>query len=85
MTATWWANTDQGYMTGDYIATTIAPATHLAVTAFPVATAPSGQTLNEFMEGASLSVTGGSLRLLVLTATPIAPQATHTKNYHTAN
>ncbi len=85
MTATWWANTDQGYMTGDYIATTIAPATHLAVTAFPVAQAPSGQTLNEFMEGASLSVTGGSLRLLVLTATTIAPQATHTKNYHTAN
>jgi hypothetical protein len=85
MLATWWANTDQGYMTGDYIATAIAPSTHLAVTAFPVATAPNGQTLNQFMDGASLSVTGGSLRPLVLKATSKAPQTTHRKNYHTAN
>jgi hypothetical protein len=85
MLATWWANTNQGHMTGDYIATAIAPSTHLAVTAFPVATAPSGGTLNQFMEAASLSVTGGSLRPLVLNATNKVPQATHTKQYHTAN
>ena len=85
MLATWWANTNQGYMTGDYIATAIASSTHQAVTAFPVATAPSGQTLNQFMEAASLSVTGGSLRPLVLNATNSVPQATHTKQYHTAN
>ncbi|HEX6482737.1 MAG TPA: sialidase family protein [Ktedonobacteraceae bacterium] len=85
MLATWWANTNQGYMTGDYIATAISPSTHLAVTVFPVARAPSGQTRNEFMEGASLSVTGGTLRLFALNLAGTAPQGTYTKHYRTAH
>ena len=63
----------------------IAPSSHLAVTAFPVATAPSGQTRNQFMEGASLSVTGGSLHSLALNVMNRALQPTHPKHYHTAN
>lgn len=85
MLATWWANTNQGYMTGDYTATAIAPSTHLAVTAFPVATAPSGPTLNQFMDGASLSVMGGLLRSQALNVTNRAPLLTHQKYYYTAN
>lgn len=55
----WYANTDAGFMTGDYIATTIA--LNRGVTVVPVARAPKGQRLDEAMYAASLEITGGSL------------------------
>lgn len=55
----WYANTDVGFMTGDYIATTIA--SNRGVTVVPVAQAPNGQQLNEAMYAASLDLTGGSI------------------------
>ncbi len=58
MTATWWANTESGYMTGDYIATAIAA--NRAVTVVPVATAPAGTTLHQGMDAGSVPVTDGS-------------------------
>jgi hypothetical protein len=46
MNLSWLANTSQGRMVGDYIATSF-NAAHLAHGAFAVATAPSGATFNE--------------------------------------
>ncbi|HEY1348008.1 MAG TPA: sialidase family protein [Ktedonobacteraceae bacterium] len=59
MSATWWASTDVGYMTGDYISTSIA--SDRAVTVVPVALAPNGQQFSQFMDGASVHLTGGTL------------------------
>jgi hypothetical protein len=74
-------------MTGDYISTSIAA--NRAVTVVPVATAPTGKKLNQYMEGASLPVTGGSLPAEKLVLNGTAPRrvqtSTPTKDYHTAN
>lgn len=87
MHATWWATTDQGYMTGDY--TSISISHNQAVTVMPVATAPNGQTLNQYMEGISVTVTGGSLAGETFSASAMTPHASQTtqnaKHYHTAH
>ena len=73
MLATWWAKTDQGYMTGDYISATIA--CNRAVTVVPVATALTGQTFHQYMEGVSIAVTGGSIASGTLQAASTTPHA----------
>lgn len=87
MAATWWASTEYGYMTGDYISTSIAA--NRAVALFPVATAPTGTTLHQSMYSGSASVTGGSNGCDTLKSsgmTPnVAPASGAGKNYHTAN
>jgi len=74
MSATWWANTDTGYMTGDYISTSIASSR--AVTVVPLAQAPNGQQLDQSMYGASAPVTGGSIPSELLNPAAIPSQAT---------
>lgn len=93
MGETWLASTDQGFMTGDYISTSIA--LNRGVTVVPVAQAPNGQQLNEAMNAASIEIAGGShpcdilssATLVHLSAGQAAPQQTSgsAKNYHTAN
>ncbi|MBV9259599.1 MAG: exo-alpha-sialidase [Ktedonobacteraceae bacterium] len=87
MAATWWANTDAGYMTGDYISTSIA--SNRAVTVIPAATAPVGQQLHQSMYGASVCVTGGSIPSEVLNSSPSTSQIIHKntlrKNSYPAN
>jgi hypothetical protein len=87
MLATWWANTDQGYMTGDYISATIS--CNRVVTVVPTAIAPNGQTLHQYMVGASLTVTGGSIPGETLSSSALTPKAMQkrasAKDYHTAN
>lgn len=88
MTATWWANTESGYMTGDYIATTIAA--NRAVTVVPVATAPTDTTLHQGMEAGSVSVTSGSdgcdtLSSSIVTLLNAVTANKSTKHYHTSN
>jgi hypothetical protein len=81
-----YAPTDQGFMTGDYIATTIA--LNRGVTVVPVAQAPNGQQFNEAMYAASLDITGGSSPCDTLTpsaAVQPAQKAGSMKNYRTAN
>ena len=62
MSVKWLANTDAGYMTGDYISTSIV--NHLAVPVFAAATAPAAATLNEFMDVSVLQVLGGSIKMV---------------------
>jgi hypothetical protein len=88
MAATWWANTTFGYMTGDYISTSIA--SNRAVTVVPLAQPPSGQHFSQSMYGASVNVTGGSIPSEVLTSAMVSSQATPrgatpTKMQHPAN
>jgi hypothetical protein len=86
MSATWWANTDIGYMTGDYISTSIA--FNRAVTTIPIAKAPNGQNFFQSMYGASVCVTGGSLPSAVLNAsisTALATQKSTPKKHYQAN
>jgi BNR repeat-like domain len=87
MAPIWWANTDQGYMTGDYISTSIA--FNRAVTVVPVAQAPNGQQFSQYMEGASVWVTGGSIPCEVLTPAVVSQApirvTTPTKMQHPAN
>ena len=87
MSATWWANTDQGYMTGDYITTTIT--LNHALTVVPLATAPNGQTLNQSMYAASVSLAGGSLPCDTLNTTvahaQVAQKSGATKMRYRAN
>ncbi|HEU5228917.1 MAG TPA: sialidase family protein [Ktedonobacteraceae bacterium] len=82
----WYASTDEGFMTGDYISTSIA--LNRGVTVVPVAQAPNGQQLNEAMYATSLNIAGGpkpcdtlSSSAAVLSPQKVAP-AKHT---HTAN
>jgi hypothetical protein len=62
MNPTWLANTNQGYMVGDYISTSIV-ANGSAYPAFAVATAPTAAGLNEsiFTVTGGLPVTGGNI------------------------
>jgi hypothetical protein len=55
----WWAHTDVGYMTGDYISSSLT--FNRAVTVVPVAQAPGNGSFFQSMIGASIPVTGGSL------------------------
>lgn len=57
MRLSWLANTNQGYMIGDYIATSIVNGR--AFPAIPVAFAPQGTTLQEAIYTLGLSVVGG--------------------------
>jgi hypothetical protein len=61
MNVTWFPNTSQGRMYGDYISTSVVPGGN-AWPVLPVATAPSGSTFNEAMDvpTGGLAVTGGS-------------------------
>jgi hypothetical protein len=61
MQLTWLANTDQGYMVGDYISTSITGSGN-ATGVFAVAHAPKGSKLNEamFTVKGGLPVTGGA-------------------------
>jgi len=58
MHMTWLANTDQGYMVGDYMAATVSGGT--AYPAFVVAKGPKRGVFNEALYTAPLPVTGGS-------------------------
>lgn len=85
-TESWYANTDQGFMTGDYISTSIALNRGVAVV--PVAQAPNGQQFNEAMYAASLDIVGGSRPCETLSQTVTMQSVQKTgpgKNYHTAN
>lgn len=87
MLATWWANTESGYMTGDYISTVIS--LNRAVTVVPVATAPTGKTLQQSMVAGVVPVTGGSNGCEALPASHATPNTVSgnksKKNYHTAH
>jgi hypothetical protein len=54
----WWADTEAGYMTGDYITTAIVA--NRAVALVPVGTAPTGTTLHQAMYAGGVPETGGS-------------------------
>lgn len=66
----WYANTNAGFMTGDYIATGLI--SNHAIPVVPVARAPHGNLLDEAMYAGSLEVTGGNQPVQVL-ATPGGP------------
>lgn len=87
MLASWWANTESGYMTGDYISTVIS--LDRAVTIVPVATAPTGTTFHQAMGAGSVAVTGGSNGCETLPASQAHPSMVFgdqsRKNYHTAH
>jgi BNR repeat-like domain len=87
MSVTWWASTDSGYMDGDYISTSIA--SNYAVTVVPVATAPVGQQFHQFMDGASVYITGGSTPCDVLSVAVIRvhvlQKSTSSKNRYPAD
>ena len=76
MPLTWFANTNQGRMVGDYISTSIS-SNGRAFPVFAVATAPSGSTFNEsmFTAAGGLAVVRGAIRVgadrvLSTTSTP---------------
>lgn len=60
MTLSWLANTTDGYMTGDYISTSIVG--NQAFPAIPVAFAPQRKTLQESIYTVALAVVGGSIK-----------------------
>ncbi len=81
MNVTWLANTTDGYMVGDYIATSFS--SDKAFPVFVVASAPNGSQLNEslFTVQSGLSVTGGSNRAA---SDHVAfTQSTHSVRYNT--
>jgi hypothetical protein len=83
----WWANTESGDMTGDYISTVIS--NNNAVTVVPVATAPNGKNFHQSMVAGVVPVTGGSNGCETLPASQATPNAVSgnppKKNYHTAH
>ncbi len=60
MSVKWLANTTIGYMTGDYISTSIVGSQ--AFPTFPVTFAPQNNTLQEYMYTAALNVVGGTIK-----------------------
>ncbi len=84
-TPSWWAITESGYMTGDYITTAISA--DRAVAVVPIATAPTGTTLHQAMYAGSVPVTGGTIGCDTLSTAGLAPHAVSkdesTKDYHT--
>jgi hypothetical protein len=88
MAESWFANTDQGYMTGDYISTSIAA--NRGVTVIPVAQAPNGQQYNQAMYAASIALAGGSSPCDTLSSAnaanaQAAQKTSHLKRHSTAN
>lgn len=87
MGESWLANTDQGFMTGDYISTSIA--LNRGVTVFPVAMAPTDQQFHQSMYAASVSIDGGFIPSQILAASPQPTSALQkkqpSKEYQTAN
>ena len=61
MTLNWLANTTDGYMTGDYISTSIVGGQ--AFPAIPVAFAPLRKKRQEFIYTAALNVIGGPIKV----------------------
>jgi hypothetical protein len=59
MSLHWLANTTDGYMTGDYLSTSIVH--HHAVTVFSLAHAPEGGEFDQAMYAVCLPVTGGAI------------------------
>lgn len=92
-TPSWWAHTEYGYMTGDYISTSIA--LNRAVALFPVAPQAPDPTLHQSMYASSALVKGGSISSETLSPSALAPngivpQAVPAasgsgKNYHTGS
>ena len=70
MMLTWFAQTNQGYMAGDYISTSIAPGSDNAVPVFAVAHAPTATQLDETMNTALVSVNSGSAADTVRASSP---------------
>jgi hypothetical protein len=68
MTLSWFPNTSQGRMFGDYISTSVRPGGN-AFPILPIATAPTGSTFNQamFVPTGGLAITGGTIRA---TSTP---------------
>jgi hypothetical protein len=81
----WWADTEAGYMTGDYITTAIA--FNRAVALVPVGTSPTGTTLHQAMYAGSVPLTGGSGPCDTLSSSVLHANAVTTdhskKNYRT--
>jgi hypothetical protein len=71
MKVNWLASTSQGYMAGDYIATTVPANSKNAWPLVAVAAAPSGSVLNEYMATAAMPVTGGTLRAVSPAVFPV--------------
>ena len=83
MSLKWLANTTDGYMTGDYISTSIVGGQ--AFPAIPVAFVPLQKKLQEFMYTAALNVVGGSIKVSN-DAVVVAPHAQRSNTkYLTAN
>ena len=83
MSLKWLANTTSGYMTGDYISTSIVGSQ--AFPAIPVAFAPVQNKLQEFMYTAALNVVGGAVKIRN-DAVLVAPRAQRgNTKYFTAN
>ena len=83
MKLAWLANTTDGYMTGDYISTSIVG--NHAFPAILVAVTPTGGKLSEAMYTAALNVVGGPIKT-VKSAAVVAPRVQRGgKNYLTAN
>ncbi len=81
MNVTWLANTTDGYMVGDYIATSFSGGKAFPV--FAVASAPTGSQLNEslFTVQSGLAVTGGTSP--AVSSRVVFTQPTHTPRYNT--
>lgn len=79
----WWADTESGYMTGDYITTAITA--NCAVAVVPVGTSPTGTTFHQAMYAGHVPVTGGSNADDILNASTLHSNAITTnqskKNY----
>lgn len=88
MLPSWFAHTEFGLMTGDYISTSIAA--NRAVSVVPVAVAPTDTTLHQAMYAGSFPVTGGSQAGEVLSSSALSPRAVPAangsgKDYHTGS
>jgi hypothetical protein len=82
MKLAWLANTTEGYMTGDYISTSI-----VGSQAFPgilVAVAPTGGKLSEAMYTAALNVVGGTIKTIG-DSVVVLPRVQGGKAYLTSN
>jgi hypothetical protein len=72
MTLSWLANTTEGYMTGDYISTSIVGGK--AFPAIAVAFAPQGKPLQEAIYTVALSLVGGAVKTR-MDAAVVAPHS----------
>jgi hypothetical protein len=82
MKLAWLANTTEGYMTGDYISTSIVGSQ--AFSGILVAVAPTGGKLSEAMYTGALNVVGGTIKTVWDTVV-VAPRVQGGKTYLTAN